>query len=160
MRALFQSVISRRFTWKSLLIKRPFLWVMIWSAYELFSGDLGPVRSITQVTQWPGDRSKGVAQLAQSTCIVFLDHVQNLHISCSARQNPYEFFLHEYVNFVHGPEKQYSSVSTKIYIFMQCAPKSFCRFSVWGMILNHPFKGWFRCQLCDPCIGPLRIVIL
>ena len=107
-------------------------------------------------TQWPGDRSKGVAQLAQSTCIVFLDHVQNLHISCSARQNPYEFFLHEYVNFVHGPEKPYSSVSTKIYIFMQCAPKSNCRFSVWGMILNHPFKGWFRCQLCDPCIGPLR----
>ena len=107
------------------------------------------------ITQWPGDRSKGVAQLAQSTCIVFLDHVQNLHISCSARQNPYEFFLHEYVNFVHGREKSYSSVSTKIYIFMQCASKSFCRFSVWGMILNHTLKVWFTCQLCDPCIGPL-----
>ena len=63
------------------------------------------------------------------TCIVFLDRVQiHIFMQC-ARQNPYEFFLHEYVNFVHGPEKPYSSLSTKIYIFMQCAPKSFGRFS-------------------------------
>ena len=46
-----------------------------------------------------------------------------------ARQNPYEFFLHEYVNFVHGTEKPYRSLSIKIYIFMQCAPKSFSRIS-------------------------------
>ena len=51
--------------------------------------------------------------------------------SCSARQNTYEFFLHEYVvNFVHGREKPYRSLSTKIYIFMQCAPKSYGGFSV------------------------------
>ena len=49
--------------------------------------------------------------------------------SCSARQNTYEFFLHEYVNFVHGREKPYRSLSTKIYIFMQCAPKSYGGFS-------------------------------
>ena len=31
---------------------------------------------------------------------------------CSARHNTSEFFLHEYVNFVHGREKPYRSLST------------------------------------------------
>ena len=64
-----------------------------------------------------------------------------LTYSCSARQNPYEFFLHEYVNFVHGPEKPYSSLSTKIYIFMQCASKSF---------------GWFSSLRAGVSIGRIR----
>ena len=56
--------------------------------------------------------------------------VYKIHIFMQcARQNPYEFFLHEYVNFVHGREKPYKSLSIKIYIFMQCAPKSFSRIS-------------------------------
>ena len=56
--------------------------------------------------------------------------VYKIHIFMQcARQNPYEFFLHEYVNFVHGTEKPYRSLSIKIYIFMQCAPKSFSRIS-------------------------------
>ena len=87
--------------------------------------------------------------------------------SCSARQNPYEFFLHEYVNFVHGAEKPYSSLSTKIYIFMQCAPKSFTRFSSLradagiGRIGPIPAPAYYRLiwpvcrhirRTCDGCV--------
>ena len=66
--------------------------------------------------------------------------------SCSARQNPHEFFLHEYVNFVLGTEKPYSSLSTKIYIFMQCAPKSFGRFSS----LRADVEIGHRCPISTP----------
>eukprot|EP01048_Picozoa_sp_COSAG05_P001944 COSAG05_NODE_71_length_22071_cov_17.527149_25_plen_51_part_00 len=41
-------------------------------------------------------------------------------------------FFYTYVvfsNFVHGTEKPYRSLSIKIYIFMQCAPKSYIRIS-------------------------------
>ena len=61
--------------------------------------------------------------------MVFLYHVQNLHFMQKKLIRILARALHEYVNFVHGTEKPYRSLSIKIYIFMQCAPKSFTRIS-------------------------------
>ena len=93
------------------------------------------------------------------TCIVFLNHVQNLHIHAVRAKILYEFFLHEYVNFVHGPEKPYRSLSTKIYIFMQCAPKSFGRFSVWGPMEGFDLWGQIPPCLIDRLIWPVWLSV-
>ena len=43
--------------------------------------------------------------------MVFLDHVQNLHIHAEKTHKYFGAHCMKYVNFVHDPQKQYKSLS-------------------------------------------------
>ena len=63
--------------------------------------------------------------------MVFLDHVQNLHIHAEKTHKDFGAHCMKYVNFVHDPEKQYRStvpavrplsIGLQVTEYMCCAP--------------------------------------